>query len=195
MSIQFQDLKSKQSALSYILKQLRNEGTLSALISRRVRFETPKISTLLPQATEEKVLYDFELGGICSNTVANEFLIQYVLSFLNSKEACCFIVEDPLAAPSDLFLRNTSARHFTCLEKVYFFAVGPNIQREELDNTLKAAHRYPFLSYLCRVATDIKERMINGIILAEDLQLLSENTLEAFVGAYDEETYLRIQFV
>jgi len=194
MSIQFQDLKSKQSALSYILKQLRNEGTLSALISRRVHVDALGISTLLPQGIDEKVLYDFDYGGICGSTGANEFLVKYVLGFLNSNEGSCFIVEDTLVGPSDVFLGKTSARHFTCLQKVYFFAAGLNIQREELDNILKAAHRYPFLSYLCRVTTNIKERMINGIIRAEDLQLLSENTLEVFVGACDEETYLRIQF-
>lgn len=195
MNVQFQDLEPNRSTIGYVMKQLRSESTLSALIAERIRNDEFEVSALLPLGLAGEFLYDFEHGGICGCIAANEFLVQYVLEFMKNEGTCIFLIEDSLAKPRDLFLSRISSRYFTYDEKVYFFAAGATVNQEELYGMLKAANKYPFLAYLCREAAGIAEKLFAGIVQLDELRSLNENAVELFVGAYDEETYLRIRFV
>jgi hypothetical protein len=192
-------------AFTYIRKQLDMGKTLSSCINA-ISLEIAKVFALVPEATSEKQLFNFDSGGIYPLEKAaikegsivpirndsKQLVIKEVLSHLSSNMNNCSLFEDALGNPSDPWLTSSKIEyvHVNKSEIFYFFD-NNNKNEGKIEEAFNASEGYVFLCALSSL--DLAERskfVSQREVPSELLKSFATNLSAFFVKAYDGEGYL-----
>jgi len=198
MEKKYDFIQLNQNALNYVKSSLENGKDISKKILYKISKHSVKIWAMFPKHDFMHSLYDFESGGIGKVDETEKFLVEIVSDYLKKSPNNLFIIEDSLAKKGDEFLEKTTVNYFTFNDNVYFFILGDEMDSKQVHKMLKIANRYPFISFLTKVNKMNKANFKSDNLKLEINEYILDNIVknieEIFIGAYDEESYLRIKF-
>jgi hypothetical protein len=210
MSQQMREIHLDSRGLSYVRECLSAGKELSRHLLTRLELEPGTVSTFLPVQVSKADVYKFETGGKVTSAETepavslggehriarilnmNEVLAEIVQTHLKSAIDSFCLIEDEIAAPGDLSLRNAQATVLTCNQSVYYQIKRPQADLNVIESVLRKASSIspPTVGSLgqCRLQTDSHEK--DGQLGVKQLIEFAEHTEKVFVGAYDGEGFL-----
>jgi len=199
------NITSKDS-YKYLRSQLKIGGkTLSNLINI-LPLENGKIFAFVPEGIPEKSLYEFDKGGLyffdkelLKNTPAlvpvqndaRSVLIRNLHEYLDLKKENCCIFEEPIALPSDPFIKNSEIEYVHINDEMFYFFDKKNNDAKKIEKSFTGSEAHYFL---CALSTLNFEEHFEFApfkkITTELLEKVVANLTSFFVRAYDGEGYL-----
>src|SRR5437762_3538116 len=113
---------TKAESFNYLRKYLNLANKTLSNYVVKLPIEIDKVYSFVPEETYEDSLYDFSSGGIYPvekdslrnrpsltqiRNDARSIIIQKIYEHINANKNNCCILEDPLATPSDSWVKNS----------------------------------------------------------------------------------------
>lgn len=185
--------KLKPVAADYIAGFTDIEIINSSLIEK---IKNSKIFAFVPKNISEEELYEFDYGDKVKHSSATEYISEVVINKLSKNSNKQWIIEDNNGnvkqAPemnsiedlTDVFYYNKSVFH--TISK-------PDINENDIENTIKYGGAYPFIGFIIEISPEISQCIsTNSVTTAQFEQI--RNKISFFVsGIYDEESYLFVE--
>lgn len=187
MTKQLKWIELKSIPVDYIKKELGNSKSLSQYLLKTFdKVKIKKVFSLVPPNTIPERMLELDLGGLCETSDSNGELIRYIINSIKNEYSMIF--ENNIKNKSDPYLTSLKIPYFTKGEEIYFFYSNTKHNIEVLRKILLEADRYPFIAFMskinCQNFEEIDEQMLNEIVVSSE---------EILMGAYDEESYIRIE--
>lgn len=181
-------VKLETKPINYIARKLSNGKSFSQhILNVFDKVKIKKVFTLVPQNTIPDRMLKLEEGGICKTSDSNDKFIGYIASL--NKNEYYIIFENNLKNKSDSNSKNIKVPYFTKGEEIYFFYSDAQHGIEVIKEILYEADRYPFIAFVIKKADHLHFNEIDE----QKLEKMILSTEEILIGAYDEESYIRIE--
>ncbi len=197
---------SEIDSFKYLRSQLNIGGKALSNYINMLPIESGKVFSFVPKGTSEKSLYEFEKGGLYFfdkellkqvpplvpiQNEARPLLISTVYNYLNSGMENCCIFEEPIALPSDPWVKNSMIKYVHINNEMFYFFDNKNKDIKEIDRAFKASEAHYFLCALSSFNTFEHDKFISfKEITIELIKEVVDNLNSFFVRAYDGEGYL-----
>ena len=183
-------IRLEQGAFNHVVSVLNNANAISRLVVSSLTEHRVNVFSLVPSEVPAKILYDFSVGGLCSSEESNHWLSRYIADYLDASENHFFIIEDLLVQPFDPSLDRVSSNYFCFKGEVFYYLDKDSNSIESVLDVLRKANRYPFIGFLVEADISLKKEIIDDNVSSALIEILSDKVETAFIGAYDEESYL-----
>ena len=187
--------KLKPIAAEYIAGFTGIEIINNSLIEK---IKNEKISVFAPKNISDEELYDFEYGDKVKHSAATEYLSETILDKLSKNSNKKWIIEDnngnvkystemnSIEDLTDVFYYNKSVFH--TISK-------PDINENDIENTIKYGGAYPFIGFITEISPEISQSISANSVTVSQFEQIRNNISFFVAGIYDEESYLFIEMI
>jgi len=187
--------KINNKAIDFIIQELKGGNSFSKFILQNILNKKFDIYSLIPQDIDKQKYYAFNEGGL-GETNIEEYFISYLEKLLKNNNNLILIFEDPVVKKNDPFLKRSGLKNFfTFNDEVYFFTKSSDANNKHILEILKIIHGYPLIIYLLTIEEKLYSELKRGYIEENNLSLMTNYILEIYVGAYDNESFLRVKII
>lgn len=196
MEYKFDKIYLNDKALDFVVKKLKSQGVIGINIANLISNSKVGIWGFFSKGILEKDLIEFEFGGKFKHRPLKE-ISEVVKESLEKDSHNCWILIDNNGntkySPKENAIEDITTVFFYKDTVLHLLTKNP-MSEENIQKTFKLGGAYPFIGFATKMEESIEERILNNKVEEKDMEYLVKNISYIFIGAYDEEGYLVVEF-
>lgn len=185
-------------AINFIIQRFKSFSVIGHnLMSKMInKIYTSKYTVwgYFPKGILENELKEFEYGGKFPDSPLNE-VVELVKNIMNKGNSWLLIDNNGNVkySANQNSIENITVAFFWDNIVLHFYN-NKEVISENIKETFRATGAYPFIGFSTSIKEDIEKRILANNINEYDIDYLIQNITYLFIGAYDEEGYLIVEF-
>jgi hypothetical protein len=199
------DVTSNQS-IEYFRQQLDLSGKMLSNQLLKLKLESGKIFSIVPEFTTDEKLQKFNSGGIYKSDqdalkrgvtlieVQNDSkpeLLKSILNYLPQNSNNCCVFEESVGKPNDEWVKSSKIEYVKYEDEMYYFFTQGNQNKLKIERAINRSGSYYFLCVLSIISAVCLKFSREIEISSNIFNTISQNVHSIYVRAYDGEGFLK----
>jgi hypothetical protein len=184
--IKLTEIPLDDEGVAYVDSCLR-QGTGLCSKVREISFSGGRAFAPLPEGVSAERARKFKVGGLTSRSETQLWLVEHVRNLHQRTAIGRLIFQDIWAKPTDPAVRNSGLKAFFEGANVYYELDPKAANIYSLNQILRTMESYLFIAMYTDNSSPTGEQSASDFVDELMIEKLARDTIEIFVGAYDQE--------